>query len=165
MSLSLGTRLHEALLSRGETVAVAESLTAGLIAAALTETAGTSSTFRGGLVVYATDLKARLAGVPESLLDRYGPVSRPVAAALATGVAERLGADFGLSSTGVAGPTTQGGAPVGTVFIGLTGPTVMGRSDPDVLELSLSGDRAAIRRQTVAAAMELLASALKVESA
>lgn len=165
MSLPLNARLHEALLTRGETVAVAESLTAGLIAAALTENAGTSNTFRGGLVVYATDLKARLAGVPESLLDRYGPVSRPVAAALASGVAERLGADFGLSSTGVAGPTTQGGAAVGTVFIGLTSPASLGRSEPEVLELRLSGDRAAIRRQTVNAALELLASVLKVESA
>jgi nicotinamide-nucleotide amidase len=165
VSSPLGARLHEALLSRGETVAVAESLTAGLIAAALTETAGTSSTFRGGLVVYATDLKTRLAGVPKSLLDRYGPVSRPVAAALAAGVAERLGADFGLSSTGVAGPTTQGGAPVGTVFVGLTGPAELSRAEPEVLELRLSGDRAAIRRQTVNAALELLASVLKVESA
>lgn len=165
MTLSLGARLHEALLSRGETVAVAESLTAGLIAAALTETAGTSSTFRGGLVVYATDLKARLAGVPESLLDRYGPVSRPVAAALATGVADRLGADFGLSSTGVAGPTTQGGVAVGTVFVGLSGPASLGRSDPEVLELRLSGDRAGIRHQTVNAALEMLASVLKAESA
>lgn len=165
MTDSLATRLHEALLARGETVAVAESLTAGLIAAALTETAGTSNTFRGGLVVYATDLKAQLAGVPEALLDRYGPVSRPVAAALAAGVADRLAADFGLSSTGVAGPATQGGAPVGTVFVGLTGPAAIGCSEPKVLELRLSGDRAAIRRQTVHAALELLASALKVESA
>lgn len=165
MSLPLVARLHEALLSRGETVAVAESLTAGLIAAALTETAGTSNTFRGGLVVYATDLKARLAGVPQSLLDRYGPVSRPVAAALAVGAAERLGADFGLSSTGVAGPSAQGGAPVGTVFVGLTGPAELGRSEPEVQELRLSGDRAAIRHQTVDAALGLLASVLMVESA
>jgi len=163
--LSTGTPLvalvHEALLARRATVATAESLTAGLIAAALTETAGSSATFRGGLVVYATELKATLAGVPRPLLDSHGPVSRPVAAALATGVAQRLGADFGLSSTGVAGPASQGGAAVGTVFIGLARPD---RTEPEVLDLHLNGDRAEIRRATVAAAVRLLAAALKVES-
>ena len=162
LDAQLLVQVHEALLERNATVAVAESLTGGLIAAALTETAGSSATFRGGLVVYATDLKATLAGVPRPLLDRHGPVSRPVAAALAAGVADRLGADFGLSSTGVAGPASQGGAPVGTVYVGLA---EAGRPEPEVLDLHLSGDRSEIRRATVTAALRLLAGALKVESA
>lgn len=161
MPASTAALVHKALVDRGATVAVAESLTAGLIAAALTDTAGSSASFRGGLVVYATDLKATLAGVPQELLDNYGPVSRPVAAALARGVAQRLGADFGLASTGVAGPTPQGNAPVGRVFLGLSTP---GGAEPEVVELQLSGDRGQIRQQTVAAAISTLAEALGVES-
>jgi nicotinamide-nucleotide amidase len=156
--------VHAALLARGATVAVAESLTAGLIAAALTDTAGSSATFRGGLVVYATDLKASLAGVPVDVLERYGPVSRPVAAALAVGVATRLGADFGLSATGVAGPAGQDGAPVGLVYVGLVDLSRAGPADPEVVELHLGGDRAAIRRQTVDAAVAALSRALGPES-
>jgi nicotinamide-nucleotide amidase len=157
--------VHRSLLARGATVATAESLTAGLIAGALTDTPGSSATFRGGLVVYATDLKATLAGVPADLLDRHGPVSRPVAAALALGVASRLEADFGLSATGVAGPSPQGDAPVGLVYIGLADLTRAGEPVPEVVELRLSGDRAAIRRQAVDAAVDTLARALGVESA
>jgi nicotinamide-nucleotide amidase len=112
-------------------------------------------------VVYATDLKATLAGVPQELLDRYGPVSRPVAAALARGVAMRLGADFGLASTGVAGPAPQGDAPVGRVYLGLSVP---GAAEPEVVELQLAGDRTQIRQQTVRAAISTLAIALGVES-
>ena len=73
--------LHEALLARGETVAAAESLTAGLFCAQLAEVPGASATLRGGVVVYATDLKTELAGVPADLLAEHGPVSRPTAAA------------------------------------------------------------------------------------
>ena len=156
--------VHESLLARGATVATAESLTAGLIAAALTDTPGSSETFRGGLVVYATDLKASLAGVPAGLLEKYGPVSRPVAAALALGVASRLEADYGLSATGVAGPSPQGEAPVGLVYLGLIDLTRPGDPAPEVVELRLSGDRGAIRRQAAHAAVDTLARALGVES-
>src|SRR5262249_37641423 len=114
--------VHAALLARNATVAVAESLTAGLLAAALTETPGASRTFRGGVVVYATDLKASLAGVPADLLAAHGPVSAPVAEALAVGVRQRLAATYGVALTGVAGPEPQGGQPVGTVYVGVAGP-------------------------------------------
>jgi nicotinamide-nucleotide amidase len=147
--------LVAALIRRGETVATAESLTGGLLAATLVEVPGVSAVFRGGLVVYATDLKASLAGVPVPLLDERGPVDPEVAAALAAGTRERCRADWGLSTTGVAGPDPQDGKPPGTVYIGLSGPGVA-----EVRQLALAGDRSAIRLATVEAALELLAGAL-----
>lgn len=149
-----------ALVAAGATVAVAESLTGGLLTAALTEPAGASRAVRGGLVVYATDLKAVLAGVPIPLLDAEGPVSPDVAGALAAGARDRLGATYGLGVTGVAGPDPQGGRPVGTVFVGLAGP-----GPGTVRELTLSGDRAAIRAATVTAALELLLAVLRERDA
>ena len=95
------------LLERRETLAVAESLTGGLIAATLVGIAGVSAVFRGGLVVYATDLKHSLAGVPAELLAERGPVDPDVARALAQGARERCGADWGLASTGAAGNTAR----------------------------------------------------------
>ena len=145
-----------ALVAAGATVAVAESLTGGLLTAALTEPAGASKAVRGGLVVYATELKAVLAGVPVPLLDAEGPVSPDVAAALAAGARDRLGATYGLGVTGVAGPEPQGGRPVGTVYVGLAGP-----GHGAVRQLALSGDRAAIRAAAVDAALELLLSVLR----
>jgi nicotinamide-nucleotide amidase len=147
--------LHALLRGRGETVAVAESLTGGLLAAALTDTPGASATFRGGLVVYATDLKARLAGVPAPLLQAQGAVSPDVAAALAGGVRDRLGATYGLGLTGVAGPEPQDGVAVGTVYLGLATPR-----GGLVRKLALSGDRAAVRAGAVAAALALLAESI-----
>jgi nicotinamide-nucleotide amidase len=148
-----------ALVRVGATVAVAESLTGGLVTAALTEPAGASKAVRGGLVVYATDLKATLAGVPSPLLDAEGPVSPDVAAALAAGARDRLGATYGLGVTGVAGPDPQAGQPVGTVYVGLAGP-----GGGTVRHLTLTGDRAGIRAGTVAAALDLLLSVLRERS-
>jgi nicotinamide-nucleotide amidase len=150
----------DALVAAGATVAVAESLTGGLLTAALTEPAGASNAVRGGLVVYATDLKATLAGVPVPLLDAEGPVSPDVAGALAAGARDRLGATYGLGVTGVAGPDPQGGRPVGTVYVALAGPRG-GR----VQQLTLSGDRAAIRAAAVDAALAELLAALQKRSA
>jgi PncC family amidohydrolase len=144
------------LSQRAETVATAESLTAGLLGAALTTVAGSSATFRGGVIVYATDLKATLAGVPADLLDRCGPVSPEVAAALSTGVRDRLDATWGLALTGVAGPDQQDGRPVGTVFVGIAGPGGAAEARP----LMLSGDRAAIREAAVDAALRVLCDSL-----
>jgi nicotinamide-nucleotide amidase len=167
--VTLAEQVHVALRARDQTVAVAESLTAGLLSAALTDTPGASSTFRGGLVVYATDLKASLAGVPGPLLDAQGPVSPDVAAALAAGTRTRLGATWGLAVTGVAGPDEQDGVAVGTVFVGIAGPDQpAGAGSGAVRALHLAGDRAEIRRQAVLGALEVLAGALgvgRVESA
>jgi nicotinamide-nucleotide amidase len=152
-------QLHRLLAEQQQTVAVAESVTGGLLAAALTSTAGASATFRGGLVVYATDLKARLAGVPESLLAEQGPVAAQVALELARGVRGRLSASWGVGVTGVAGPQPQDGKAVGTVFVSVVGPS----SDDgieSVSELNLTGDRNMIRVQIVEQAVALLAGAV-----
>ena len=140
-----------ALIERGETVATAESLTGGLVAAELVEVAGVSAAFRGGFVVYATELKHELAGVPEALLADRGPVDPDVALALARGARERCGADWGVATTGVAGPEPQDGVPVGRVFVAVAGPGVA-----QVRELKLDGGRAAVREGSVTAALGLL---------
>ncbi|HMT48851.1 CinA family protein [Dietzia sp. UBA5065] len=141
-----------ALRARGWTLATAESLTAGLLSATVAEVPGASLVLRGGLVVYATDLKHELAGVPEEMLARHGAVSGETARALAAGAARRCGADVGVGLTGVAGPDGQEGRAVGTVHLGVCTPGV----EPWSVELSLDGDRGAIRRGACAAALELL---------
>jgi len=143
------------LVERAETVATAESLTGGLVAATLVEIPGVSAVYRGGLVVYATDLKHALAGVPADLLAERGPVDPDVALALAVGARQRCVADWGLATTGVAGPDPQDGKPVGLVFVAVAGP-----SGTAVRELKLAGNRAAIRIESVTAVLRLLADAL-----
>lgn len=152
---AMAGEVHAALAAHGSTVAVAESLTAGLLAATLTAIPGASRTFRGGLVVYATDLKASIGGVPPDMLDAHGPVSAPVAQALADSVRHRLGATYGLALTGVAGPDQQDGKPIGTVFVGLAGPT-----GHQVRLVELPGDREDIREAAVRAALRLLREVL-----
>jgi nicotinamide-nucleotide amidase len=148
---SLAPVVVAVLTGRGLSVAVAESLTGGLLAAALVEVPGASVVFRGGIVAYATDLKATLLGVPWPLLERYGAVHADVAGAMAEGVRTRLGATFGVATTGVAGPDPADGQPVGTVHIAAAGPSGTRRQ-----ALSLAGDRRSIRDQTVAHALRLL---------
>jgi nicotinamide-nucleotide amidase len=152
--------LHRMLREQQQTVAVAESLTGGLLAGALTSTPGASASFRGGLVVYATDLKSRLAGVPEDLLAEQGAVAAQVALELARGVRSRLSASWGVGVTGVAGPEPQDRKPVGTVYLSVVGPGPA-KGIETVSELHLSGDRNRIRLQTVEQAVALLAGALK----
>ncbi|MEK7662965.1 MAG: nicotinamide-nucleotide amidohydrolase family protein [Actinomycetota bacterium] len=147
--------LIERLTHRGLTVAIAESLTGGLLCAALTEVPGASAVIRGGVVAYATDLKASMVDVPNELLDTVGAVDADVALEMAAGVASKLGADIGISTTGVAGPEPQDGKAVGTVFIAC----VWGKKRV-VEELSLSGTRNEIRSLTVHAALRMLASAV-----
>ncbi len=141
-------RLVAALAERGRTVASAESLTAGLFAATIADVPGASAVLRGGLIVYATDLKASLAGVPADELARNGPVHPDTARALADGARLRCGADWGVGLTGVAGPAEQDGVPVGTIHLGFSGP-----SGSSVTTLGLDGDRARIRHEAVAAAV------------
>jgi nicotinamide-nucleotide amidase len=143
--------LHGRLRAGGATVAVAESLTGGLLCAALTTTPGASATMRGGLVVYATELKALLAGVPAELLAERGAVDPDVARALAVGARERLGATYGLGVTGVAGPEPQDGKPVGTVWAALAGPDTT-----EISQVVVTGSREEIRLSAVEACLELL---------
>lgn len=150
-------QLIAALAARGLTVAVAESLTGGALTAELTRPAGASAVVVGGVVVYATELKHILVGVDIDLLRAEGPVHPDVAAQLARGVRERLAvggraADIGIATTGVAGPTAQGGRAPGTVFVGVATAT-----NTRVVALDLAGDRAEIRRRVVERAVAELA--------
>ncbi len=161
--------LIAALAARGETVAAAESLTAGLVCATLARVPGASAVLRGGLVVYATELKTALAGVDPELLAEHGAVHPEVAAQLAEGARDRCGATWGLGLTGVAGPSAQDGVEPGTVHVGLAGPGTRtprlpgapapARGEASVVTvrtLALSGDRDLIRTESVLAAFALL---------
>ncbi|WP_159940060.1 MULTISPECIES: CinA family protein [unclassified Nocardiopsis] len=148
---------HRALLDRGATCATAESLTGGLIGAHITAIPGSSGSYRGGVVTYATDTKAALLGVPEDLLAEHGAVHPDVAAHMALGVRRLLRADFGVAVTGVAGPEPQDGQPVGTVYVAVaTSP-----EDTRVRPFRFTGDRAGIRYRTVEGALVLLDSVVR----
>ena len=151
--------LGDALRAAHRTVAVAESLTGGLVAAALTDVPGASASFRGGVVTYATELKASLLGVDRGMLARHGAVYAPVAAAMAAGVRTRLGATYGVATTGVAGPEPANGQPVGTVHI-----AVSAADDTVVRTVVLTGDRHLIRRLTVEHALGLLLGRLREDT-
>lgn len=153
-----------ALIERGLTIAVAESLTGGLLTAELTSIPGASAVVLGGAVVYATELKHTLVGVDAELLAAEGPVHPEVARQLAAGVRERLAvggrpADLGVATTGVAGPDPQGGRPVGTVYVG-----VSSSAGTSAVALQLAGDRDSIRQATVAEAVRALAAELGITS-
>lgn len=150
-----------ALRTRRQTVATVESLTGGLVGAALTAVPGASLVYRGGLITYATDLKATLAGVSRSVLDADGPVAATTATQLALGAARTCGADWGVATTGVAGPEPQDGRPVGQVFVAVAGPDGAAEDrSVTVRELALAGGRATIRRDAVVAVLGLLAARL-----
>ena len=144
------------LVARGVTIAAAESLTGGLVTAALTTVPGASAVVRGGVVAYAADVKTALLGVDAGLLARVGTVHRDVALAMAAGVRERLGAAVGIATTGVAGPDPADGQPVGAVHIAVCTPRLARHE-----ALMLGGDRAGIRRGTVDHVLELLVTTLK----
>jgi nicotinamide-nucleotide amidase len=152
----LAEMVHGMLAVGGSTVAVAESLTGGLLGAALTATPGASATFRGGVTAYATAVKTTLLGVDPQLLATHGAVHPEVARAMAGAARERLGATYGLATTGVAGPQAQDGHPVGTVYVGFAGP-----EGHVVRELRLTGGRAEIRSHAVTAALALLRQQLE----
>jgi len=155
IDVAAAAAVHE-LVERRQTMATAESLTGGLVAATIVEIPGVSAVYRGGMVVYATDLKHSLAGVPEPLLAERGPVDPDVARELALGVRERCGADWGLATTGVAGPEPQDGVPVGVVYVAVAGP-----DGATVRELRLQGNRAEVRDGSVRAVLTLLVETMR----
>ncbi|WP_370415193.1 CinA family protein [Streptomyces fradiae] len=159
-------RVLELLALRGHTLAVAESLTGGLVAAELTGVPGASKSFRGSVTAYATPLKEQLLGVDGTLLAERGAVDPEVALQMAAGVRARLGADWGIATTGVAGPEPQDGQPVGTVYVAVAGPAreAAGAARAGkVAALRLNGDRAEIRRESVRSVLELLWELLRDE--
>ncbi|CAN5700804.1 CinA family protein [soil metagenome] len=148
---TLAAQVHEALLARGSTVATAESLNGGGVGRLLSSVAGSSATYRGGVVSYATDVKVSLLGVAEDLVATHGVVSAACAEQMAVGVRALLRSDWAVSTTGVAGPTLQEGKPAGTVHLGVAGPDGV-RS----IGLELEGDRESVRAGTEQAALTAL---------
>jgi nicotinamide-nucleotide amidase len=149
---SVDDALAAALLARSQTIATCESCTGGLVASRLTDRPGSSAYVLGGLVTYSNEAKTDLAGVPAELIERFGAVSPEIAEAMARGAREALGADIGISTTGIAGP--DGGSadkPVGLVYLCAVGPQgTLAR------KLNLDGDRAQIRTTTVEVALDML---------
>jgi nicotinamide-nucleotide amidase len=145
------SELVGALKEKGETVATAESLTGGLVAALLTSVPGSSAVVRGGLVVYATPLKHELAGVDADLLAEHGAVHPDVAAQLAAGARATCGATWGVGLTGVAGPDPQDGVEPGVVHVGVSGP-----SAARVRTIGIDGNRHQVRAAAAGTALDLL---------
>lgn len=148
---TLSVQLIKFLDDAALTIAAAESLTGGLVCDAFVRTQGASRVFRGGIVAYSSDVKAGELGVDRGLLDSRGAVNGEVAGQMAAGAAQKLGADLGVATTGVAGPGVQDGRPPGTVFIA----AIRVGCTPWVRELALTGDRETIRRDSVIRALEL----------
>ena len=152
MDLRLEELAGELLARRGSTVAVAESCTGGLLGDMLTDVPGSSTYFLGGVIAYHDDLKIGLLGVPPAVIREHGAVSEECALLMARGIRSATGADFGISITGIAGPT--GGTPakpVGTVFVGLAG-----RDVERVEHFKWDGDRRENKRRSAQAALQML---------
>ncbi|KQY20592.1 hypothetical protein ASD16_20000 [Cellulomonas sp. Root485] len=156
--MSVASDLLAALGARGWSLAVAESLTGGLVCAALVDVPGASSVLRGAVVAYATDLKGTLLDVDRALLDARGAVDPDVAVAMAHGVRARLGADVGLATTGVAGPDPQDGQPPGTVHVAVCTP-----DGTTVRSLLLAGRRGEVRTRSVDAVLTLAVETLRAD--
>ncbi len=146
------------LQAAGATVATAESLTGGRLAAAVTSVPGASASYLGGFVTYATELKESLLGVPRELVEQYGVVSGECARAMATGCRQATGATYAVATTGVAGPDEQEGKQVGTVYVGLVGP-----EGDTVLTMELVGDRPRIQDRACREALSALCGILRGE--
>lgn len=154
--MTVSSEVVATLIERGFTIAVAESLTGGLLVSELVATPGASAVVLGGVVAYNTQLKNTVLGVDAELLAQHGAVHPDVAAQMATGVRVALAvaagpANVGISTTGVAGPDPQDGQPVGTVYLGFA----IG-DEVSVKRLALSGDRAAIRSAVVSESLSEL---------
>ena len=154
--MSSGAEVVQALRLAGLSIATAESLTGGLLCAALTDVPGASAVDRGGVVSYATDRTAQVLGRVAHRHARPGAVHADVARQMAVGVCRVLGADVGVATTGVAGPDPQDGQPVGTVFV-----AAARGGDVAVRRLALTGDRLGIRREAVAAALDLVVAVVR----
>jgi nicotinamide-nucleotide amidase len=153
-----GAEVLVLLGAAGATLATAESLTGGRLAAVVTAVPGASASYLGGFVTYATALKETLLGVPEDLVERYGVVSSECARAMAEGCRVATGATYALATTGVAGPDAQEGKPVGTVFVGIAGPDGVA-----AVTMELVGDRHQIQDRACREALSALCGILRGE--
>ena len=145
----------EILTQRGETICVAESLTGGGLAEALSSLPGSSQIFRGSVTAYQVEIKNSVLKVPFELISEMGTVSEEVAASMAAGVKDLLGSTWSISTTGVAGPGPVDGVPAGTVWVAIEGPI------SQTLQLELSGTREIVRNATIAGAIAAFARILK----
>lgn len=144
------------LTSVGQTLSVAESLTGGILSAKVVSVPGASASYLGGATVYATDAKAQVLGVEQALLEKVGPVDGDVAIQMARGVASLFHSDWGLSTTGVAGPGDTEDGVQGTVYVGVFGPCVQ-----EALYFHFEGGREEVRGHAVDHALQALLSCLK----
>jgi PncC family amidohydrolase len=156
VDIKLINKVSDELKKHHVTIATAESCTGGLLAHTLTNISGSSEYFDCGVISYSNKAKKQLLGVPEQLLKNYGAVSKEVAVAMAKAIQQRAQVNYGLSTTGIAGPT--GGSkdkPVGLVYIAIsTKDTVV------VKQFLFSGDRITNKESTCTAALELLLKTL-----
>ena len=149
------TNILEILTQRGETICVAESLTGGGLAQALSSLPGSSQVFRGSVTAYQVDIKNSVLNVPLELIVEMGVVSEEVAVSMAAGVKDLMGSTWSISTTGVAGPGPVDGVPAGTVWVAIEGPI------SQTLQLELSGTREIVRNATIAGAIAAFARILK----
>jgi PncC family amidohydrolase len=160
MTAANGTPVHVAraadviadLIAERSTVATAESITGGRLVAALTSVAGSSAVVRGSVVAYSNEVKTSMLGVDPAILAEEGAVSPEVAEQMARGARDRLGATYGVATTGEAGPSSGSGSPIGTVFVAVAGPNGVSSR-----RLDASGDRAQIQQAAVEASLRMLA--------
>ena len=145
-------QIHNKLLNGKKTISLAESCTAGLLASLLTSESGSSGYFLSGIVAYSNKSKEILLGIPKKIIAKYGVVSSNVATLMAENIRKKTNADYGLSVTGIAGPTgATKNKPIGTVFICLSK-----KSKNTCLKFSFRGNRQAIRKNSTQEALRLL---------
>ncbi len=146
----------KALIKRKQDLAVAESITGGGLAAALTDIAGASEVFVGGVVAYSDQIKVSELGVSKSDLKKYGPVSEEIVRQMADGALLKFKTDYAIATTGVAGPGSAYGQKAGTAWIGLAS-----KKEQISIALFLTGDRESIRHATLASALAAIERILK----
>ncbi len=146
--LELATTVIKQLRKSGKTLAVAESLTGGGLGAALTEVAGSSEVFLGGITTYSDASKVKLLEIPKRLISKHTAVSEEVAKAMAESVRKIFKSDFAISTTGVAGPGKAYGKSAGSVWLAIST-----KKEVIAIELSIAGDRATVRKTTIESAL------------
>ena len=146
--LELATTVIKQLRKSGNTLAVAESLTGGGLGAALTEVAGSSEVFLGGITTYSDASKVKLLEIPKRLISKHTAVSEEVAKAMAESVRKIFKSDFAISTTGVAGPGKAYGKSAGSVWLAIST-----KKEVIAIELSIAGDRATVRKATIESAL------------
>ena len=154
-TIGLAAEIVDTLRARGETVSTAESLTAGAVSSAIVTTAGASDVFVGAITAYRDEVKISHLGVDQGVLNKYTSVSEQVAVAMAQGAIKSFGTTWAIATTGVAGPNLLDGHPVGAVWVVVEGPVC------ETIELSLSGEREAVRNAATASAIATFARILR----